>query len=68
MPIIDPRNDENEEKRKQFGDLFFKKRQRKGINLYESSKINERPQLFGCMMVETGESRCRDIRSYPQLC
>src|SRR5690606_5902582 len=28
MPIIDPRNDENEEKRKQFGDLFFKKRQR----------------------------------------
>jgi malate dehydrogenase (oxaloacetate-decarboxylating)(NADP+) len=56
MPIIDPRNDENEEKRKQFGDLFFKKRQRKGINLYESSKIMKDRNYFGCMMVETGEA------------
>jgi malate dehydrogenase (oxaloacetate-decarboxylating)(NADP+) len=56
MPIIDPRDDENEEKRKKFGDIFFKKRQRKGINLYESTKIMKDRNYFGCMMVETGEA------------
>jgi malate dehydrogenase (oxaloacetate-decarboxylating)(NADP+) len=56
MPIIDPRDDDNEEKRKKFGDIFFKKRQRKGINLYESFKIMKDRNYFGCMMVETGEA------------
>jgi malate dehydrogenase (oxaloacetate-decarboxylating)(NADP+) len=56
MPIIDPRSDDYEEKRKQFGELFFKKRQRKGINLYESAKIMKDRTYFGCMMVETGDA------------
>jgi malate dehydrogenase (oxaloacetate-decarboxylating)(NADP+) len=56
MPIIDPRDDANEEKRKKFGDIFFKKRQRKGINLYESLKMMKDRNYFGCMMVETGEA------------
>lgn len=56
MPIIDPRNDEYEEKRKQFGELFFKKRQRKGVNLYEASKMMKDRTYFGCMMVETGDA------------
>ncbi len=46
MAIIDPRNDEYEEKRKQFGELFFKKRQRKGVNQYEAMQDDERPHLF----------------------
>jgi malate dehydrogenase (oxaloacetate-decarboxylating)(NADP+) len=56
MPIIDPRNDEYEEKRKQYGEMLFKKRQRKGVNLYESSKIMKDRTYFGCMMVETGDA------------
>jgi malate dehydrogenase (oxaloacetate-decarboxylating)(NADP+) len=56
MPIIDPRNDEYEEKRKQFGELFFKKRQRKGVNLYEAGKMMKDRTYFGCMMVETGDA------------
>jgi len=56
MPIIDPRSDEYEEKRKQYGELFFKKRQRKGINAYESFKIMKDRNYFGCMMVETGDA------------
>jgi malate dehydrogenase (oxaloacetate-decarboxylating)(NADP+) len=56
MPIIDPRSDDYEDKRKQFGELFFKKRQRKGINLYESAKIMKDRTYFGCMMVETGDA------------
>ncbi|OQP66719.1 NADP-dependent malic enzyme [Niastella populi] len=56
MAIIDPRNDEYEEKRKQYGELFFKKRQRKGVNLYESCKMMKDRTYFGCMMVETGDA------------
>ncbi|NML22760.1 NADP-dependent malic enzyme [Pseudoflavitalea sp. G-6-1-2] len=56
LPIIDPRSDEHEEKRKQFGELFFKKRSRRGINKYESTKIMKDRNYFGCMMVETGDA------------
>jgi malate dehydrogenase (oxaloacetate-decarboxylating)(NADP+) len=56
LPIIDPRSDEQEEKRKVYGELFFKKRQRRGINKYESAKIMKDRNYYGCMMVETGEA------------
>jgi malate dehydrogenase (oxaloacetate-decarboxylating)(NADP+) len=56
MPIIDPRSDAYEEKRKHFSQLFFEKRQRRGVNKYESFKILKDRNYFGCMMVETGEA------------
>lgn len=56
MPIIDPQSDEVEEKRKHFGELFFAKRQRRGINKYESGKAMRDRNHFGCMLVETGEA------------
>jgi malate dehydrogenase (oxaloacetate-decarboxylating)(NADP+) len=56
IPIIDPRSDEYEEKRKEFAQLFFKKRQRRGVNKYESFKFMKDRNYFGCMMVETGEA------------
>ncbi|OIR14136.1 NADP-dependent malic enzyme [mine drainage metagenome] len=56
IPIIDPRSDEMESKREEYGNLFFKKRQRKGYNQYESMKIMKDRNHFGCMMVETGDA------------
>lgn len=56
LPIIDPRSDEMEAKRDFYGELFFKKRQRKGFNHYESIKIMKDRNHFGCMMVETGDA------------
>lgn len=56
MPIIDPKGDEVMEKRKEYGELFFRKRQRKGFNHYESLRIMKDRNYFGCMMVETGEA------------
>jgi malate dehydrogenase (oxaloacetate-decarboxylating)(NADP+) len=56
MPIIDPKTEDQEETRKLFGELFFKKRQRKGVNKYESYKMMRDRSYFGCMMVETGEA------------
>ena len=56
LPIIDPRNDETEAKRELYGELFFKKRQRKGLNHYESIKAMKNRNHFGCMMVEMGDA------------
>ncbi len=58
MPIINPADDEHEELRKEFAEVFFKKRQRKGVNHYEAVKAMKDRNHFGCMMVETGEADC----------
>jgi malate dehydrogenase (oxaloacetate-decarboxylating)(NADP+) len=54
--IIDPKSEELKEKRHRFGNLFFEKRKRKGLNLYEARKIMRERNYFGCMLVETGEA------------
>jgi malate dehydrogenase (oxaloacetate-decarboxylating)(NADP+) len=68
MPIVNPKDDQHEETRKQYGDIFFEKRQRKGINKYEAYKIMKDRNYFGCMMVEQGEADCMISglsRNYP---
>jgi malate dehydrogenase (oxaloacetate-decarboxylating)(NADP+) len=54
--IIDPKADEYEDKRNEYGQLLFEKRGRKGYNLYEAKKIMRERNYFGCMMVQTGEA------------
>jgi malate dehydrogenase (oxaloacetate-decarboxylating)(NADP+) len=56
FPIVDPRSEEQEERRKRYTEIFFQKRQRRGFNKYESQKIIIDRNYFGCMMVETGEA------------
>ena len=56
LPIYDPRSDAMEEKRNEYSELFFKKRNRKGFNFYESKKVMKDRNYFGCMMVETGDA------------
>jgi len=56
FPIVDPRSEEHEERRKRYTEIFFQKRQRRGFNKYESQKIMIDRNYFGCMMVETGEA------------
>lgn len=56
IPIVDPRSDAMEQKREFYGELFFKKRQRKGFNHHESLKVMKDRNHFGCMMVETGDA------------
>jgi len=56
ITIVDPKMDENEEKRKVYGEQFFAKRGRKGVNHYEAIKMMKDRNYFGCMMVENGEA------------
>ena len=56
FPIIDPHSAAMAEKKQFYSELFFKKRQRKGINYYESRKLMNDRNYFGSMMVETGDA------------
>ncbi|TKK66171.1 NADP-dependent malic enzyme [Ilyomonas limi] len=56
MPIIDPHSPETDEQKERYATVFFSKRQRKGFNLYESKKIMNDRNYFGCMMVEMGDA------------
>jgi malate dehydrogenase (oxaloacetate-decarboxylating)(NADP+) len=56
LPIIDPTSDAQEAKRKEYGELYFRKRQRRGVNHYEALKEMNDRNYFGCMMVETGDA------------
>lgn len=52
--IIDPKTDEEKHRRDEFGELFWKKRQRKGITLLGAKRLMRERNYFGAMMVNTG--------------
>ena len=56
MDIINPKSDMVVKQRQEYADIFFKKRQRRGINKYEAGKLMKDRNYFGCMMVETGDA------------
>jgi len=68
IPIINPKDESNLALRKQFSEIFFAKRQRKGINKHDALKMMKDRNYFGCMMVETGQADCMIsglTRNYP---
>jgi malate dehydrogenase (oxaloacetate-decarboxylating)(NADP+) len=54
IPIIDTWLPEEEERRKEFGDLLWKKRQRRGLTQYDAHKLMRDRNYFGASMVELG--------------
>jgi malate dehydrogenase (oxaloacetate-decarboxylating)(NADP+) len=56
VEIINPKSEDVVKKRKEYADIFFMKRQRRGINKYEAGKLMKDRNYFGCMMVETGDA------------
>ena len=56
MDIINPKSDALAEQRAAYGEIFFTKRQRRGVNKYEASKLMKDRNYYGCMMVEMGDA------------
>lgn len=54
--IIDPKSDEEEERRIRYGAAFFEKRKRKGFTEFEAVQIMRERNHFGAMMVELGDA------------
>ena len=56
VEIIDPKSDEESERRKAFGLQFFEKRKRKGVTEFEAIQLMRERNHFGAMMVESGDA------------
>ena len=54
VQILDPKSDEQRERRNQFGQILFEKRKRKGMTLPEAVKLMRERNYFGSMMVDQG--------------
>ena len=56
VEIIDPKSDDEIERRRSYGSAFFEKRMRKGFTEYEAIQIMRERNHFGAMMVEIGDA------------
>ena len=68
ITIMNPYDQIQEERLLKFSEMFFNKRQRKGVNAAEAKKMMSFRNYFGSMLVETGEADALIsglTRSYP---
>ncbi|AUC85887.1 NADP-dependent malic enzyme [Polaribacter sp. ALD11] len=56
VTIIDPKTDEEDERRSRFGEAYWKTRQRKGRTFSEAKKLMRERNYFAAMMVNEGEA------------
>ncbi|WP_205704722.1 NADP-dependent malic enzyme [Hymenobacter busanensis] len=49
---------QDEAKRNEYAELLFRKRQRKGITLYEGKRLMRERNYFGAVMLDNGEADC----------
>ena len=70
LEIIDPKSDEEANRRKSFADIYWKKRSRKGITQINAERLMRERNYFGAMLVNTGQADAMITgysRSYPQV-
>lgn len=56
MQVINPRSEEWSSKRMEYANLYFEKRQRRGVNHHEASKIMRERIHYACMMLYAGDA------------
>lgn len=56
VPVLDPHSIEQANNIDRYAEVYFKKRQRKGVNILEARKMMYYRGSFGAMMVEMGEA------------
>lgn len=69
VQIIDPKSEALVDKRIEYGDVLFKKRQRRGFTQYEARHKMRDRNYFGAMMVELGDADALIsgiTRNYPE--
>lgn len=56
VPILDPKTDEEDDRRNRYGESYWKSRQRKGRTLTEAKKLMRERNYFAAMMVNENEA------------
>ncbi|MDI9255810.1 NADP-dependent malic enzyme [Flavobacterium sedimenticola] len=68
VPIFDPKTKEEDQRRMQYADTYWKSRQRRGISLLDAQKWMRERNYFAAMMVNEGDADAMVSgysRSYP---
>ncbi len=68
VEIIDPKTDAEDERRYRYAEVFWKNKQRRGVNLLDAQKWMRERNYFAAMMVNEGEADAMVTgysRSYP---
>jgi malate dehydrogenase (oxaloacetate-decarboxylating)(NADP+) len=56
VPILDPKTDEEDDRRNRYGEAYWNSRQRKGRTLTEAKKLMRERNYFAAMMVNENEA------------
>ncbi len=70
VPIIDPKSDEETERKNAYADVYWKQRQRRGETQYSARKVMRERNYFAAMMVSEGDADALISgysRSYPSV-
>jgi malate dehydrogenase (oxaloacetate-decarboxylating)(NADP+) len=70
VPIIDPKLDEEQERRDRFANTLWESRKRNGVSLFDAQKFMRERNYFAAMMVNCGEADALvsgHSRSYPSV-
>ncbi len=70
LEIIDPKSDEEEERKNKYAKVYWQQRQRNGVTLYSAQKIMRERNYFAAMMVNEGDADALISgysRSYPSV-
>lgn len=70
VTIINPRSDEERDRRHAYAEVFFEKRKRKGLTIKEAERYMRQRNYFGAMLVNSGEADALIsglTRTYPSV-
>ena len=70
LEIIDPKSDEEEERKNTYANVYWKQRKRSGVTLYSAEKIMRERNYFAAMMVNEGDADAMISgysRNYPSV-
>jgi malate dehydrogenase (oxaloacetate-decarboxylating)(NADP+) len=70
IPIIDPKSDEETERKNRYAKAYWEKRKRQGVTLYSAQKVMRERNYFAATMVNEGDADALVTgysRSYPSV-
>lgn len=70
VPIIDPKSDDETDRKNRYAEVYWQKNKRKGVTKYSAEKIMRERNYFAAMMVDEGDADALISgfsRSYPSV-
>ena len=67
VTIIDPKSDEETERKNKYAEIYWKQNEREGVTIYSAQKIMRERNYFAAMMVNEGDADALDFWLFTKL-